>query len=163
MARLLRGELATSDESGLHLFEGNPLFVAPRSRDKHIFDVFPKIPMCFQVDLNGHFAASLIGYVLNPGHNLHCASSALTGAWESALAGPLPFWALLGLRRSVARLGYVSRVITMWGFDERPVSTRRKILTGWHFTLRQFPVPSISPTALTCQCAVSVVITMAQI
>jgi hypothetical protein len=52
------------------LFERNPLFEPPGPRDENILDVFPQFSMLGQIDLNGHLAALLIGYVLDSSHRL---------------------------------------------------------------------------------------------
>lgn len=57
----------------MDLGQGDPFFVPTRPGYKYVFDVFPKLPMFFQVDLNGHFVALLVGQVLNSGHGFSVA------------------------------------------------------------------------------------------
>ena len=56
-----------SDRQSLPLFT-SPHFVFARPGHKYILDVFPQFPMLFEIDLNGHLPALLIGHVLDSGH-----------------------------------------------------------------------------------------------
>ncbi len=63
------GELAALNEARLDLFKWDPLFVTPRPGDKNILDIFPELPMFFQIELNGHLAAFFIGNELDSVHS----------------------------------------------------------------------------------------------
>src|ERR1700733_4107054 len=65
---LSSGKLAAFDESCFHLVERNTLLAFARPGHEHVFNIFPKLPMAFEVDLNGHFTALLVRYVLDSGH-----------------------------------------------------------------------------------------------
>lgn len=59
--RISPGQLAALYKTCFNLLQRDALFVPAGARHEHVLDVFPKLPMFFQIDLNGQLAAFLIG------------------------------------------------------------------------------------------------------
>jgi hypothetical protein len=55
------------DESRFHRFKRNPLLAS--TRDKHIFDIFLKLSLLLQIELNSDLTTFIVGDELNSIHH----------------------------------------------------------------------------------------------